>query len=371
MLKERGSLFGRLIDKYVGIALIFLLGLFTRKRPLNLNIKRIAIIRTAAIGDTVLLSAIIQDLYKSYPNSEIILFAGPSNIGITPMIPYLTETHLVQISNLWKAVKVIRKAGHFDVAIDTGQWPRLDALFTFLTKSKYRIGFATPNQFKHYTFHYAIDHSNNIHELDNFRKLIAPLVQQVQSLPTLIIPNEDFAFQGKPFIVFHPWPGGINAHLKEWPFDYWRDLANYIAPHGFHIIITGAKADVKSTQALINHLSPSLQITNLSGQLSLKQTTALLHKASALISVNTGIMHIGAAIDIPVIGLHGPTSSLRWGPIGKNAVAVSSTGAGCGYLNLGFEYAGNPIDCMQELKAIDVYKAFCQLLKLPIISTIS
>lgn len=368
MLKERGSFSGRLIDRYIGIPIVFLLGIFIKRRPLTSKVKRIAIIRTAAIGDTVLLSAIINDIKRAHSEAEIILFAGPSNIGITSLLPLVSKVYYIPVSNLWRSAKTIRKAGYFDVVIDTGQWPRLDALFAFLCKSNYRIGFQTPKQFKHFTFHYVAAHSNKIHELDNFRQLIKPLIDKPKANPSLLIPNEEIPFQDKPYIIFHPWPGGINAHLKEWPFDYWSMLANYIALHDLRIIITGAKTDIQPTQLLVSKISSGIDVISVAGQLNLKQTTALIHKAKALISVNTGIMHIGAAIGTPVIGLHGPTNSLRWGPTGEKAVAVSPVGEGCGYLNLGFEYAGNPTDCMQRIDSQNVYRVFCELLKLPLLS---
>jgi len=69
-------------------------------------------------------------------------------------------------------------------------------------------------------------------------------------------------------------------------------------------------------------------------------------------------MHLAAALDVPVIGLHGPTSARRWGPIGRRAVAVSAPGADCGYLNLGFEYPAR-CDCMSRI-AVDRVLDHCR-----------
>ena len=66
-------------------------------------------------------------------------------------------------------------------------------------------------------------------------------------------------------------------------------------------------------------------------------------------SVNTGVMHLAAAVGAPTIALNGPTSATRWGPIGANVVCVDSELPGCGYLNLGFEYDGHRTDCMRGI----------------------
>ena len=54
-------------------------------------------------------------------------------------------------------------------------------------------------------------------------------------------------------------------------------------------------------------------------------------------SVNTGVMHVAAALEVPTIALNGPTSGRRWGPVGVHTRCVASPLIPDGYLNLGFE----------------------------------
>jgi heptosyltransferase-3 len=68
-----------------------------------------------------------------------------------------------------------------------------------------------------------------------------------------------------------------------------------------------------------------------------------------MVSVNTGIMHLAAAMNVPLVALHGPTSARRWGPLGPHTVALESPCQGCGYLDLGFEYKRQPRDCMNAI----------------------
>jgi heptosyltransferase I len=81
----------------------------------------------------------------------------------------------------------------------------------------------------------------------------------------------------------------------------------------------------------------------------LAQTAALLAHSRLVVSVDTGIMHLAAALDLPLIALHGPTSSKRWGPISKNAVAIDSPDPHAGYLYLGFEPPAGPSRCMEAI----------------------
>jgi ADP-heptose:LPS heptosyltransferase len=65
-------------------------------------------------------------------------------------------------------------------------------------------------------------------------------------------------------------------------------------------------------------------------------------------------MHMAAAVGAPTVGLNGPTSEVRWGPIGDLTAAVNSSFGGCGYLNLGSEYEGEREDCMLGIGVDDV-----------------
>jgi ADP-heptose:LPS heptosyltransferase len=57
-------------------------------------------------------------------------------------------------------------------------------------------------------------------------------------------------------------------------------------------------------------------------------------------------MHLAAASGAPTVGLNGPTSARRWGPVGERALSVDSGFDGCGYLHFGWEYRGQREDCM-------------------------
>ncbi len=88
----------------------------------------------------------------------------------------------------------------------------------------------------------------------------------------------------------------------------------------------------------------------------------MLREAQAVVSVNTGIMHVAAVLGASVIGLHGPTSARRWDPLGPASTALVSDCPGCGYLNLGFEYPRHPPPCMEQLPVAKVLAALEEVL---------
>ena len=86
---------------------------------------------------------------------------------------------------------------------------------------------------------------------------------------------------------------------------------------GWTTVLTGGRNDIDKSAFLAGELgNGGVQVTDLAGTCSLAQTAALIQRADAVVSVNTGIMHMAAALGTPVVGLDGPTSSLRWGTRG-------------------------------------------------------
>src|SRR5439155_24747055 len=86
--------------------------------------------------------------------------------------------------------------------------------------------------------------------------------------------------------------------------------------------------------------------------------------ADAVVSVNTGLMHLAAIVGARTVSLEGPTPLGRWGPIGPRTRSVVTTYDGCGYLDLGFEYAGHRLDCMLGISVDAVHTAVREVLAL-------
>ena len=55
----------------------------------------------------------------------------------------------------------------------------------------------------------------------------------------------------------------------------------------------------------------------------------MLRRCGLLVSNDTGIMHLGAAIGVPTVGLFGPNTPRHWAPIGPRATYVYDTAAPC------------------------------------------
>jgi len=89
---------------------------------------------------------------------------------------------------------------------------------------------------------------------------------------------------------------------------------------GLKVVITAAplKDETERVDDILKFCKS--EAVNLSGQLTLLQTAALNKRAKLFIGVDTAIMHISAANDIPVFAFFGPTAIDGWGPWDNNTV---------------------------------------------------
>jgi len=365
----RGSGLLKRIDFWAGIPLVALAGLGRRlvrllhlrsREPPYRNPRNIGLLLPQAIGDMVIGTAIIRDLRTAYPAATITLFGAPTNAGIMPFVKGVDHVVVLPLTNLPRLISELR-ATTFDLLIDTSQWTRLTALICALSRASVTVGFNTPRQWRHFAYDITVPHRADRHELENFRALFQAMGIQTTALPELAhVQGTSTTLGLKPFtyLVLHAWPTGQQAHLKEWPVEHWVEIARHIADQNIPLVLTGGPADRERHAPLMRSLAAAgIPVHDFTGKLKLPDTIGLVAEAWAVLSVNTGIMHVAAALGVPVVGLCGPTSALRWGPIGTRAVAVRAKDPRCGYLNLGFEYPANPPDCMGCISVKDAWAA--------------
>lgn len=348
MRGERGNPFLRAADRGLGIPIVATAGLLRRRRPRPSSFERIGVLNSTNIGDTVLLSAVLRDLATSHPGCDVVLFAGSRNAAIARMVEGV-RTSSISLSDPLSATRSIR-AERLDVALDFDPWPRIEALYSLASGARFTVGFRTTGQHRHYGYDAVVDHSPSIHELDNYRRILEPLGVSSSSNPVLTPPGlvERDRLPPDRFVVFHLWPTGRRSELKEWPEERWRELAAALAERGYAIVLTGGPADRGRSESFARSM-PELAMVDTAGEFALDELLDVLAASACVVTVNTGVMHMAAAVGASTVALNGPTSSRRWGPIGPRAVSVDSSFAGCGYLDLGWEYRGRRQDCMQGI----------------------
>jgi ADP-heptose:LPS heptosyltransferase len=337
----------RLLDRTAGVALLAAAGTFRRRRTRPDELRRIGILKSRGIGDMTLLSGVARDISDAFPVATVLLIAGRDNAEVARLIEGV-EVVTLPIHEPVEAIRRLR-ALSLDVLLDFGQWSRVEAICSLLSGARFTIGFDTPGQRRHYCYDVTVRHSGDVHELENYRRLAASVGVESRAVPRLGDPESNGRGPAERFVVFHLWPGGYRSELKEWPLESWRDLGRRLADRGYSIVLTGSEADEERTERFARACHAAGTVENAAGRYALSELVDVLRRSSCVVSVNTGVMHLAAAIGAPTVALNGPTSETRWGPVGERVRSVNADLPGCGYLNLGFEYDRGPADCMQAI----------------------
>ena len=95
------------------------------------------------------------------------------------------------------------------------------------------------------------------------------------------------------------------AHFtKRWPPDRWAALVRRLRSTA-DVVILGGPDDREIATMIAEAGGPT--VANAAGRFSLTGTAALLKRSRALISCDTGVLHLATAVGTPVVGLYGPT----------------------------------------------------------------
>lgn len=358
----RGNRWLRFLDRYVGIPVVAALGAIRSRRAFDPSrVKRIGLMKTVAIGDTVLITGIARDVKAKYPATTVVAISGVDNRGVVELVPEFDERIVVSPHDPITSVAAVR-AAKLDVLLDFGAWPRFDAALAAMSGAGFVVGFESAGQGRHFPYDVAIHHSNDVHEIENFRRIARAIDVESKSPPRLSVPASVAPGAAKPYVVFHPWPGGYRRDVKEWSVERWASLAAELTTRGYTIVLSGGPADVPRSAHLADRLRRAgVSVADLAGRQNVRGAAQFYAAAACVVSVNTGIMHLAAAVGAPTVSLDGPTSAARWGPVGDRVRSVESTFPGCGYLNLGWEYEGERLDCMAGVPVEAVVEAVAEI----------
>lgn len=130
--------------------------------------------------------------------------------------------------------------------------------------------------------------------------------------------------------------GGLDAHAsapylvflhattraeKHWPESHWRELIKLLLPSGIGIKLPwGTPAEYQRAQRLSEHY-PFVEVLP---KLTLAEIAQVLASADAVVSVDTGLSHLAAALNRPNITVYGPTDPGLIGGYGNHQHALQS-----------------------------------------------
>jgi len=294
------------------------------------------VIQTAFLGDVVLTTPLL---------SAVAAHHGPVDVVTTPLAAPLLETH-PSVRNViaydkrggdrgWTGLRKLARrlrAEQYKRAYLPHRSLRTAAL-SVLARIPSRIGFSG-----RWSFLYTVARPKPAlgHESD---RLLALADEAPGAYPPHLRPTaEDERVVadvlaeigldgGVPFVALAP---GSIWGSKRWP--YYPELAHRLAAKGMPVVVVGGPADADEGSQIVAAVAAAQRVvaTSTCGQLTLRQSAALIARAALLVTNDSAPLHLATAMGTRIVALFGPTvTEFGFGPLRAGDVALGLDGLQC------------------------------------------
>lgn len=343
------------------------------------SVQKLLILRTDGLGDLVLSGMALEAIRTCFPEAHIVLAAASWSRDMANSIAAVDEVFILDApwivpeasySSLARSLQQLR-AERFDFAIDLRGDFRNIIMMRWLGIPD-RLGFNLTGCGRLLT--HVIPSDDEMHELDRISQVGKALgVAEPDDLRGRIwVGNEEResaekylssrAVEGSSILVaIHPaarWSG------RQWLTERYAELCDrLVESYGCQVVLTGSMAD-RPLAIEVARLMKNDAIIE-AGSLSLMEYAALLERCDLFVGVDSGPMHIAAAVETPVVALFGAARAEYLRPLGANDRVVSRQG----------EFDCSPCaqteclmpesSCMHAINTDDVWNAISEILDQP------
>jgi heptosyltransferase-2 len=301
------------------------------------RIHRVLIRGVNWVGDAVMTTPAVAGIRKTFPRARISLLVKPwvagvfeGNPHLDEILPYQQEDRHKGVSGLLRAAQDLREA-HFDLAV-LFQNAFEAALIAALARIPHRIGYNTQGRGFLLTTAVVQDRSTKaLHHVEYYQALLSAVgwVEDEEE-PTLYLCNEAEQRAGvllggegvrseEAIVALNP--GATYGSAKRWPAERYAALADRLVEDlGMKVVLTGAQADGPVAQAVRARARYPDRVVDLTGRTDIQLLAAVLKRCAVFVTNDTGAMHVGAAVGVPVVAIFGPTDPKTTSPIGRHVL---------------------------------------------------
>jgi len=299
---------------------------------------KVLIVRLSSFGDIVHAYPALTDLSRARPAVEadwlvdesLAAFAG-LHPAVGDVVPY-PERRLrwppTRWPALWRARSDIRgrlRQRRYDIVVDLQGLLKsaLAARLAGVPIAGYDAeSIREPSASRFYARRYAV--ARDLHAVERNRRLLAAALDYEITEATGafgLATDAAAALDGLPekfFVFVHTasWPS------KLWAEENWRRLAEHVSRHGMHVVLPwGSDAErARAERIAAGNASCHVLPTRLEGA----QLAATVQRACLAVGLDSGLMHLAAALGVPGVWLFGPTDPGLTGPYGPTQTIIAS-----------------------------------------------
>ncbi len=292
--------------------------------------KNILIIRADNMGDVIMSVPAMRALKQTF-SSKITLLTSSMAAGITPYIseiddvivfdlPWVKSKETIASEEIFILAEQIREK-RFDAAVIFtvfSQSALPAAMVAYMAGIPLRLAYSRENPYELLS-HWVPDKEPYTfiqHQVNRDLALVNTIGATTDNICLQLNINET-AWKsaesklskrgidiGKAWLIFH---AGVSEKKREYPEELWIEAAKkLIKEKGFQILFTGAASE----EVLCGHLANETgeKAFSAAGLFNLEEFIALIENSPLIVSVNTGSIHIAAAVNTPVVVLYAQTN---------------------------------------------------------------
>lgn len=324
------------------------------------------------IGDLLFTTPLLHVLKRCFTEAHITMLADEKNAWVIKHNPNISE--LVGIdkkgyhNKILNYINLIRKIRQrkFDLVINLHSNERASAIAAF-SGAKEIVGFAARGFGLMFTKQ--VKERTDIHQAEAYLEVLKAFGVTDLRNNGLEIWTDKLSQKNAGDL----WPDEFNQTKViglntggSWPTKRWTkqgfaDLVDRLLADGYGVAFFGGPMDKEDvTDIMLKMKKGSHPLLKLfTGETSLLEMASLVKKCAALVSGDSGPMHIAVAQKVPVISIFGPSNPVRYHPYGQQDAVIRSSQQclGCG------EHTCEHHSCMKDITAKQVYEALMERLR--------
>lgn len=298
--------------------------------------QRILLIKPSSLGDIIHALPVLAAIRRTWPQAHVAWLVGSSFASLLAGHPLLDEVIAFDrerfgrmwrspaiFAEFWRFVGQIRRR-HFDLVIDLQGLIR-SGILAYFGGVPQRVGFADAREGAWLFYNRRVRcpagamHAvqKNLHLAKTLGLAATPVefplpvsAEESREAGQLLAAAAGGPLAGMTAVVV-----GARWESKLWPATRFAELIDRVhADGGTRCVLLGAPADRALAAAIADACRGSPRPVDLVGRSSLRQLVALLDRAEQVICLDSGPMHIAAALNKPLVSIFGPTSPERTGP---------------------------------------------------------
>lgn len=301
---------------------------------------RLLIIKPSSLGDVIHGLPFLNAVRREWPEAMVHWVIGKgleeliaSTPGIDRLISFpkdeWKQRGVRAIPDMCRFRKMLG-AGHYDMTVDLQGLLR-SGVVTMWSRADVRVGFADAREGAAFFYNRRVGCRDVVHAVDRNMAVAKALGCHSEEVEFGLGLRESDAADAseilskcgidKDFLVINP---GARWKTKIWPAARFGRVASEIhEASGLRSVVTGGPGDIEIAHAVCAAADGAA--VSLAGRTRLGVLTGILARARALLSNDSGPMHVAVALGRPVVAIFGPTDPARTGPYGKGHVVLRAS----------------------------------------------